>query len=119
MNGLEIGNCKLEIARIGSIRVLISPAALLVKVTAKIFSGLAPFAIRYLIRSVITLVFPAPAPAITKTGPSVASTASFCLEFSLSAEEAGGFFFGLGGWLQILGVLDIFLYKVDLGVWRC
>ena len=63
---------------------LISPAALLVKVTARISLGSVPFSTRCLIRSAITLVFPAPAPATTNTGPSVAKTASFCLSFKVS-----------------------------------
>ena len=42
------------------------------------------FSIKYAILVVNTLVFPLPAPAITKTGPSVVKTACFCLSFNLS-----------------------------------
>src|SRR3954469_3946683 len=58
-------------------RSLISPAALFVKVMARISLGFAPTAlIRCATRYVSTRVLPDPAPAITSRGPSVASTAS-------------------------------------------
>ena len=63
----------------------ISLAALLVNVIAKIFSKLTfLFSIKYAILVVNTFVFPLPAPAITKTGPSVVITASLCLSFNTS-----------------------------------
>ena len=67
-------------------RFFISRAALLVKVTARICQGLArPVASRWAMRVVSTRVLPVPAPASTRTGPSVASTASRCSGFSLSS----------------------------------
>ena len=49
-----------------------SPAALLVKVMAKILYGLTPnLSMRYAILWVITLVLPEPAPAKISKGPSV------------------------------------------------
>src|SRR5512133_1258444 len=58
-------------------RSRISPAALLVKVIARISFGLAPTAwIRCTTRYVSTRVLPEPAPAMTRSGPSVARTAS-------------------------------------------
>ena len=61
----------------------ISFAALFVKVIARISQGSAFFSpIIYAILCVKTLVFPLPAPAITKTGPSVFTTASYCLSFN-------------------------------------
>ena len=63
--------------RTPSSRSRISPAALFVKVMARISCGLTPTAdTRWAIRYVSTRVFPEPAPATTSTGPSVASTAS-------------------------------------------
>src|SRR5919108_5726941 len=60
-----------------SSRSRISPAALFVNVIARISGGFAPTARRRCaIRYVRTRVFPEPAPAITSSGPSVASTAS-------------------------------------------
>src|SRR5665213_3732430 len=60
-----------------SSRDFISPAALLVKVTARMRSGkTAFFSRRYAIRWVSTRVLPDPAPAKISTGPSVCSTAS-------------------------------------------
>src|SRR5438128_348106 len=62
-----------------STRSFISPAALLVKVTARIASEGTPRSrIRCAMRCVITRVLPLPAPARMSTGPSVASTASRC-----------------------------------------
>ena len=63
----------------------ISLAALFVNVIAKMFQGLTCFSsIKYAILCVNTFVFPLPAPAITRQGPSVSSTASFCLLFKFS-----------------------------------
>ncbi len=60
----------------------ISPAAFFVNVTARILSGLTPFSLmRYAILFVITRVFPEPAPAKTRRGPSVVITAFFCSGF--------------------------------------
>ena len=56
-------------------RSCISRAALLVKVTARIWSGATPFSIRCATREVMTRVLPVPAPARIRTGPSVVSTA--------------------------------------------
>ena len=51
-------------------RSFISPAALFVKVIAKISYGATPRrAIKYAILRVSTRVFPEPAPATTKSGP--------------------------------------------------
>jgi hypothetical protein len=58
-------------------RSFISRAALLVKVTARIWLGQARrVAIRCARRAVSAAVLPVPAPARTSTGPSVVSTAS-------------------------------------------
>src|SRR3954468_4288615 len=60
-----------------STRSFISPAALFVKVMAKISLGLTPCAARRCAtRCVSTRVLPEPAPAITSSGPSVVRTAS-------------------------------------------
>src|SRR5213592_4217563 len=60
-------------------RSRISPAALFVKVMARISFGFAPTAlIRWATRYVSTRVLPEPAPAMTSRGPSVARTASRC-----------------------------------------
>jgi len=48
----------------------------LVKVSRRIEEGLTLFCTRFNTRYSITLVFPLPAPAITKTGPFTAVTAS-------------------------------------------
>src|SRR5690606_22541570 len=63
----------------------ISPAALLVKVRARIDSGATPYSsIRFAIREVRTRVFPEPAPASTRRGPSKCSAATRCSGFSRS-----------------------------------
>ena len=68
---------------ISVMRVRISRAALLVKVTASSSHGLArPVVSRWASRVVSTRVLPVPAPASTRTGPSVASTAARCSGFS-------------------------------------
>ena len=54
-----------------STRSRISPAALLVKVIARIFQGATPCSIRYATRCVSTRVLPEPAPAKIRSGPSV------------------------------------------------
>ncbi len=60
-------------------RSFISRAALLVKVTDRMSKGRArPVEIRWAMRVVSTRVLPVPAPASTRTGPSVASTARRC-----------------------------------------
>ena len=64
-------------------RSFISRAALLVKVTARIWLGQARRVARIWARRVVsTRVLPVPAPASTSTGPSSASTASRCSAFS-------------------------------------
>src|SRR5437773_2320902 len=63
-------------------RSCISRAALLVKVTARIFAAGIPRSIRREMREVITRVFPEPAPARIKTGPLIVSTALRCSGFS-------------------------------------
>ncbi|EHH08430.1 hypothetical protein MEA186_25804 [Mesorhizobium amorphae CCNWGS0123] len=64
-------------------RCFISRAALLVKVTARIWEGNAlPVARMWAMRVVNTRVLPVPAPASTRTGPSVVSTASRCSGFN-------------------------------------
>ena len=65
-------------------RSRISAAALLVKVIANTSSGGTPFASRCAIRTVITRVFPVPAPASTRTGPFVVVTAWRCSALSRS-----------------------------------
>ena len=60
----------------------ISQAALLVKVTARILAGAIPYSRRFAMRKVTVLVFPVPAPARIRTGPSVLSTASACAAFN-------------------------------------
>src|SRR3989338_765933 len=62
----------------------ISAAALLVKVIASIAWGPPPRRIMARIRSAITLVLPAPAPAKTKRGPAIDSTAFCCWVFNLA-----------------------------------
>ena len=71
--------CKYRAALIPTMlamRSRISLAAVLVKVSAKIFHGSMPLSIRYATLVVSTRVFPAPAPAITNDGPSMYSTAA-------------------------------------------
>ena len=64
-------------------RPRISSAALFVNVTARISSGAArPAAISRAVRYAITRVFPDPAPATIRSGPSVCSTARSCSGFS-------------------------------------
>ena len=64
-------------------RERISPAALSVKVTARICSDRnAPVATWFAIRCVIVVVLPEPAPARMQTGPRTASAASRCSGFS-------------------------------------
>src|SRR5579872_7004235 len=68
-----------------STRSAISPAALFVKVTARMESGATPrWSISQAMRWVMTRVLPDPAPARINTAPSTASTASRCWGFSLS-----------------------------------
>ena len=62
----------------------ISAAALFVKVSANISLGAAPFSIILAILQVRTLVFPDPAPAIIKEGPSMPLTAASCALFNPS-----------------------------------
>ncbi len=65
-----------------STRARISPAALLVKVTARMPCGEAPSAwITQAMRCVSTRVLPLPAPASTSTGASGAVTAARCASF--------------------------------------
>ena len=59
-------------------RARISPAALLVKVTARIASGSVPRSRRWAMRWTTTRVFPEPAPARTRRAPSVVVTARRC-----------------------------------------
>ena len=66
-----------------STRSCISAAAFSVKVRERISQGLAfLLSINHLILSVMTLVFPVPAPATTNIGPPVCSTAFFCSSFN-------------------------------------
>ena len=67
-----------------STRSRISLADLLVKVIARIDSGATPLLIISAIRSVMTLVLPAPAPAIIIKGPLWYKDASFCFWFNPS-----------------------------------
>ena len=68
-----------------STRLRISPAALLVKVIARIFHGDTPHSsIKYAILCTSTLVLPEPAPASTSSGPSVVITASLWQSFNES-----------------------------------
>ena len=63
----------------------ISLAALLVKVIAIILYGSICLSfIKYAILCISTPVLPEPAPAKSKSGPSVVKTACFCLSFNLS-----------------------------------
>src|SRR3989344_7681748 len=62
-------------------RVFISFAALFVNVTARICHGGTPRAIRWAMGWVSARVFPDPAPARMRTGPSSVSTALFCSIF--------------------------------------
>src|SRR5690606_31437561 len=66
-----------------AMRSRISPAALLVKVTARIRSGPTPCSrMRWQTRVVRTRVFPEPAPASTSRGPSTCRVASSCSGFN-------------------------------------
>jgi hypothetical protein len=66
-------------------RSRITPAALSVKVTARISDGSnAPVSTWFAIRRVIVVVFPEPAPARMQTGPRTASTAARCCSFNPS-----------------------------------
>src|SRR5690606_38187591 len=72
-------------------RSRISPAALFVKVTARMCSGGTPCSCtRWQMRVVSTRVLPDPAPASTSSGPSTWSVASSCSGFSPSRCAAGG-----------------------------
>src|ERR1051326_4571178 len=69
-------------------RSFISPAALLVNVTAKIRSARTPCSsISTAIRVVSTRVLPEPAPASTRSGPSTWATASRCSGFKALAQS--------------------------------
>ncbi len=61
---------------------VISFAALLVKVSARILNGSILFSIMWAMRYVKTLVFPEPAPAITIAAPYICFAATFWLSFS-------------------------------------
>ena len=64
---------------IASNRAFISPAALLVKVMARIASGATPFSrIRCAMRTVNVRVLPVPGPATMTSGASVQRTAARC-----------------------------------------
>ncbi len=66
-------------------RPRISPAALSVNVTARIWSARnAPLRTWFAMRRVIVVVFPEPAPARMQTGPRTASTARRCSGFRLA-----------------------------------
>jgi hypothetical protein len=65
-----------------SARLSISREARRVKVNSKMRSGATPFSTRCAVRKTKTRVFPLPAPAITRNGPSVAKTASSWAGFS-------------------------------------
>src|SRR5262245_21578958 len=72
-------------------RSFISPAALLVKVMARIWNGeIFRSATRYAIRCVSRRVLPEPAPATTRTGPSGAVTASRWTGLSPSSNPDSG-----------------------------
>ena len=60
-----------EPGTIAATRSRISAAALFVKVMPAICSGGMPFSIMYAMRDVMTRVFPVPAPARTRSGPSI------------------------------------------------
>ena len=68
-------------------RIFISRAALLVKVTARMFQGLAsPVATSSARREVSTRVLPVPAPESTSNGPDRVCTASRCGSFRPSSQ---------------------------------
>ena len=72
-----------ELPRLDSNSIVNVGDYLLVKVIAKILYGLTPTSsIKYAILVVKTFVFPLPAPANIKIGPSVVKTASFCSLFN-------------------------------------
>src|SRR5215218_1172743 len=76
---------------IAETRAFISRAALLVKVTARIWLGHAlRVAMRLARRAVRAEVLPVPAPARTSTGPSVVSTASRCGGLRPASQGASG-----------------------------
>ncbi len=83
-----------------STRARISPAALLVKVTARMPCGETPSAwITQAMRCVSTRVLPLPAPASTSTGPSGAVTAARCASFRglrIGDRSMGGAFYCKG-----------------------
>src|SRR5688572_13549309 len=70
-------------------RSLISRAALLVNVTARILAGKIPRLIMCAMRQVITRVLPVPAPARIKTGPFIVATARRCSGLSESRLNIG------------------------------
>ena len=84
-----------------STRERISRAALLVKVTAVMCLASTPLLIKCEIFSVITRVFPLPAPAITNRGVSVVETAFCCSGLSSctaeSLAEKGNEFYSIWG----------------------
>ena len=73
---------------ISATRSRISLAALLVKVTARIFSGAIPRSTIWEIRQVTVRVLPVPAPAKINTGPSSALTASAWAALRLENSKA-------------------------------
>ena len=71
-------------------RVRISPAALLVKVMARMpHGGASPVASRWAMRRVSTRVLPEPAPAMIRSGPPRCSTAARCGRVRSSTSAAG------------------------------
>ena len=71
-------------------RVRISPAALLVKVMARMpHGGASPVARRWAMRRVSTCVLPEPAPAMMRSGPPRCSTAARCGKVRSSTSAAG------------------------------
>src|SRR5687767_1883018 len=99
-------------------RSRISPAALFVKVTARIRCGATPCSrIRRHTRAVSTRVFPEPAPASTSSGPSTCSVAASCA--GLSPSRVDGSVIGDGkqylerGSLTALEQLDAAVVQLD------
>ena len=71
-------------------RFLSSSAALLVKVIVRMFQGRTPLSISFATLAIRTVVLPLPAPARTRSGPSLWFTASIWRGFKVSYEKAIG-----------------------------
>ncbi len=90
---------------IASSRSRISPAALFVKVMARMLSGATPFSrIKYAIRTVSVRVLPVPGPATITSGASMHSTAARCSGLRPARRSAA--------WCVVRAICGLFAYCV-------